>query len=91
MLSLARNRKKYDHLEIANLMGDLSFHMFDIIVANGVLGHLGNSKSIYEFARVLKSGGSFLFTMRTSHFSERGWKRQFMNGKLKVTRKEADV
>ena len=67
--------------------------MFDIIVANGVLGYLGNSKSIYEFARVLKSGGSFLFTMRTSHFSERGWKKAIedMNGKLKVTRKEADV
>lgn len=92
MVTLAKNNSLYEHAEVANLAENLSCSdsLYDIIVSNGVLGYIATAKPIYEFLRILKPGGHVLFTMRVSHFNERGFAKALdeLTERCKVLRKE---
>ena len=75
MLALTEAKGKYKELKMSNIMETFPYadEQFDMIVSNGVMGYLENSKPMLEYMRVLKKGGHFVFTMRVTHYNERGW------------------
>ena len=81
MLSMAREKKMFDHLEQINLKEELPYEpeTFDSIVSSGVFlqGHCG-PECIPNIIRVLKKGCYFITTVRTPFYEEtkEEWDRQ---------------
>merc|ERR1712126_442822 len=92
MLAISKGKGTYNHLEIVNVVERFPFadETFDLCVANGLLGYLADYKPIYEFMRVMKVGGHFMFTMRVTHYNERGWAKAIddMSEKWTIVRKD---
>jgi len=92
MLAISKGKGTYKHLEIVNVVERFPFadETFDLCVANGLLGYLADYKPIYEFMRVMKVGGHFMFTMRVTHYNERGWAKAIddMSEKWTIVRKD---
>lgn len=92
MLSIAKRKGKYNKLGVLNLVKELPFanDTFDIIVANGVFGYMKDHKHIYNFMRVLKPGGHFVFSMREHRFREEGYPKAIsdMSAEWEIVRRE---
>ena len=75
MLAMSESKGKYKELKLTNVMERFPYgdNEFDVIVANGLMGYLENSSPMHEFMRVLKKNGHFVFTMRVTHYNDRGW------------------
>lgn len=69
LLDIARTKGNYKSLQQASFGDTLPFpnSYFDIVIANGVLGYCATNRPLYEFLRILKSGGFILITIALFH------------------------
>ena len=72
-VAVARSKRKYKDVYLSPLDEELPYNskFFDFVISNEMLSYCVTHKPIYEFVRVLKSGGYILITMRTHHYIDR--------------------
>ena len=75
LTDIANNRGKYRDLRVGNLEDPLPFKKggYNLVISNGVLGYVGNTKPLPHMLNALVPGGRAVLCFRHENWEERGW------------------